>query len=342
MAKAVKPAKSPQSQGGAARAKKLTTEQRREIALRAAEARWARVGDPNRIPEATTAGVLTIGDVGLDVYVLEDRRRLISKKAMANALHLKSEGGNAFLRTMSRQGIRSVLDPKTLKKIESPIVFKPLKGDSAHGYEAVVLIEVCDALIQARNERKLTPSQAFLAHQAEIIVRSAAKIGIIALVDEATGYTDKVKDEYKRLFDAFIQEEVRQWEKEFPDKFFDMIYRVYGLKRQKPDSTKHPKFFAGFIRKYVYFPLANSYGAVLEGLEEKNPVVYASGGRRYKLFQFLSDEIGTTALRQHLWQVTGIGSVSANREAFQRNFYKAFPEATPLGHQWGLLDDVDS
>jgi P63C domain len=330
-----------QRKGGEARARKLTKEERRAIALKAAEARWSRIADPNRIPQASTSGVLTIGDVGLDVYVLEDRRRVIAKRAMARALLLKSEGGNAFMRTMSRQGIRSVLSQKSLEKIENPISFRPLKGDLADGYEAVVLIEVCDALIQARNEGKLGPNQGFLAQQAEIIVRSAAKVGIIALVDEATGYTDKVRDEYKRLFDAFIQDEVRQWEQEFPDRFFDMIYRVYGLKRQKPDTTKHPKFFAGFIRKYVYFPLANSQGAILEGLEEKNPVVYASGGRRYKLFQFLSDVVGTTALRQHLWQVTGIGAVSSNREAFQRNFYKAFPEATPLGHQWGLLDDMD-
>src|SRR5687767_7636775 len=100
---------SPQSKGGAARAEKLTTEQRREIALRAAEARWARVNDPNHLPEADTAGVLTIGDVDLDVYVLLDRRRVIAKRAMATVLGLKSEGGNAFMRTMSRDGIRSVL-----------------------------------------------------------------------------------------------------------------------------------------------------------------------------------------------------------------------------------------
>ncbi len=260
---------------------------------------------------------------------------------MAKALLLKSEGGNAFMRTMSRSGIRSVLPPETLKKIENPISFKPPRGDLADGYEAVVLIEVCDALIQARNLGKLSSTQAFLAAQAEVIVRSAAKVGIIALVDEATGYTDKLKDEYRQLFASFIKDEVGQWEKEFPDKFFDVIYRIYGLKRQKPDSTKHPKFFSGFIRKYVYFPLANSHGAVLEGLEGKNPIVYVHGGRRHKLFQFLSDEIGLPALRQHLWQVTGIGSVSSNRDSFRRNFYKAFPEATPLGHQWGLLDELE-
>lgn len=69
---------------------------------------------------------------------------------------------------MSREGIRSVASEKLIKKLENPIFFKPLRGDLADGYDAEVLIEVCDAFIQARNEEKLAPSQAFLARQAEI------------------------------------------------------------------------------------------------------------------------------------------------------------------------------
>jgi hypothetical protein len=320
---------SPQSKGGQERARLLTTEQRREIALRAAEARWARVRDPNRIPEAATAGVLPIGDVSLDVYVLKDRRRVIAKKAMARALHLKSEGGNAFMRTMSRKGVRSVLSDKLLEKIENPFFFKPLTGDLADGYEGEVLIEVCDALIQARNEKKLAPSQYFLAMQAEIIIRSSAKLGIITLIDEATGFRDQTKDEYRKLFESFIAQEFRQWDQEFPDKFFDMIYRLYGLKRQKPDSSRHPQFFGHFIRRYIYYPLANSNGAILEHLQDKNPVVYVGGGRRYKLFQWLND-LGMPAFRQHLWQVVGIGEAATDRAQFERGFYRAFPGAIPI------------
>lgn len=318
-----------QSKGGVERAKKLSTEERRDIALRAAKARWAKVNDPNRIPEAETAGELKIGDVSLDVYVLNDRRRVISKMAMARALQLKSAGGNAFMRTMSRKGVRSVLPQNLAQKIENAISFKPLSGDLADGYEAETLIEVCDALIQARNDKQLAPSQKFLAIQAEMIVRSAAKIGIIALIDEATGYVDKTKDEYRRLFDQFIRSEYRQWEREFPDKFFDMIYRLYGLKRQKPDTTRHPQFFGHFIRRYIYYPLANSQGLILEALDDKNPVVYDGGGRKHKLFQYLSDKVGMPAFRQHLWQTVGIGEAATDRMQFERGFYRAFPEAIP-------------
>ena len=106
-----------------------------------------------------------------------------------------------------------------------------------------------------------------------------------------------------------------------------MIYRLYGLKRKNPKSFKHPSFFGKFIRKYVYAPLANSNGAILEELEMKNPIVYSSGGRRHKMFQFLSEEIGLPAFRQHLWQVVGLGMGAPDKAMFDRSFNRAFPQA---------------
>jgi hypothetical protein len=107
---------------------------------------------------------------------------------------------------------------------------------------------------------------------------------------------------------------------------FDVIYKIYGLPR-KADAKNHPQFFGKFIRKYIYEPLANSNGAILEMLDEKNPVVYASGGRRYKMFQFLSDVVGLAALRSHLWQVIGIGNSVRSKAQFERSFAIAFPGA---------------
>jgi hypothetical protein len=341
----------PQSKGGNARAKSLSSSERREIAKRAAQARWAKLADPSNLPRASHQGILTIGDVGIEVYRLYDGRRLIAKAAMAKALNLKSEGGNAFLRTVTRKGVRSAISENLWQKIDSPIVFKYLDTDSpesqggtADGYEATTLIEVCDALIQARNENALDKSQAFLAVQAEIIVRSAAKLGIIALVDAATGYIEDIKkEEYLRLWKEFVSKEFRQWEAEFPRQFADMIYKIYGLKRKDPKSFKHPQFFGWFTRKYIYHPLANSRGAILDLLDEANPIVYAGGTRKYKLHQFLTEEIGVPALRQHLWQTIGIGSASRDKQEFERGFYRAFPEAIPKSDadQYDFFDKLN-
>lgn len=329
------------SRGGQERAKRLSAEQRKEIARQAAQARWARIEDPAALPEAESDGKLPIGEIEVEVYRLTDRRRVISKRAMAKVLGLKSEGGSAFMRTMTRKGVRSGLPENLLHRLENPIHFKPLTGDLADGYLAEDLIDVCNGLIAADRAGKLHSSQHFLAIQAEIIVCATAKLGINKLVDEAVGYVSDRKDEYRKLFNKFIADECRQWEKEFPPKFFDALYRLYGLKRVDPTSNKHPQFFGKFIRKYIYHPLASSNGAILEMLEEKNPVVYANGGRKYKLHQWIDKEVGIFAFRQHLWQTVGIAEASKTKAAFDVGFYRAFPEATPFGHQWGLLDDYD-
>ncbi|MCW6512633.1 P63C domain-containing protein [Lichenifustis flavocetrariae] len=335
---------SKQSKGGRARAEALTPEKRQEIARAAAVAKHAKAQMTAAVgmPKAVSQGSLPIGDTTIDVYVLEDRRRLIHKRGIARALGLRSAGGNAFMKTISRKGLGSAISPELLTKIENPIEFIPLNGDPAHGYPAEVFIEVCDAIMSAARTGKLAQSQHFLGIQAEFIVRSAAKIGIIGLIDEATGFiADKRREEYRDLWTQFIRDECRAYEAEFPEKFFDSIYRLYGLKRKDPKSFRHPQFFGKFIRKYVYAPLANSKGAILEELDAKNPVVYANGGRRYKMFQFLSDEIGMPAVKGHLWQVVGIAASSSDKAAYDRAFYRAFPEALPLGSQGNLLDGLD-
>lgn len=331
-----------QSQGGKARAAKLSKEQKQAIAKKAADARWGKPQfDPNRIPEAAYQGMLPIGAVELDCYVLDDGRRLFHKRGMAKAMGLKSDGGNAFMKTISRRGIGSNISEELWGKINNPLVFKPLSGDPAHGYDVTVLIDVCDSIIQARNAGDLAPQQAQLAMQAEIILRACAKLGIVALVDEATGYiADKKKGEYLELWKEFIQNECRAWEKEFPDQLANMIYRIYGLKRGSP--YKHPQFFGKFIRRYIYQPLAGSRGALLKMLDDKNPVVYDNGGRRYKMHQFLTDVVGLPALRAQLWQVVGIGNSVKNADQFKKSFALAFPdpmESTQTEFDLGL-DDV--
>src|SRR5690349_21000660 len=126
----VEPAESKQSKGGKARADNLTRAQRSEIARLGALAKWKKAEfDPNEIPEASHQGKLAIGDVELDVYVLEKSgRRLIHKRGMARAMGLKSTGGNAFMKTISRKGVGSKIGPELWQKIENPIVFKPLSG----------------------------------------------------------------------------------------------------------------------------------------------------------------------------------------------------------------------
>jgi hypothetical protein len=44
------------------------------------------------------------------------------------------------MRAVQRKGLGSEVEAELLKKIENPVVFKPLTQDLAHGYDADVLV----------------------------------------------------------------------------------------------------------------------------------------------------------------------------------------------------------
>lgn len=263
----------------------------------------------------------------IECHHLDNGLRVITQRSFAEIIGFMRGGKDLGYR------IAHYLDSPVLKSnkinvlslvIKNPIVFKMMSGPVAFGYEATTLIDYCKAILHARSLGQMDKEHARrYALQCEAFVVGCAKVGIIAMIDEATGYiADKDKDEYITKFKEFIREEMRGWEQEFPNRFFDVIYKLYGIKRT---GSNHPQFFGKFIRRYVYAPLANSSGAVLDYLDEKNPVVSAIGGRRYKMHQFLTDEIGLPALRMHLWQVIGIGNSVRSKGAFDAAFFRAFP-----------------
>lgn len=103
---------------------------------------------------------------------------------------MKSGGGNVFLRAMQRKSIGSEISAELYEKIENPINFKPLTQDLGHGYDGEVLVEICKAIIRADDAGKITKSQQGLAAQARILLNAFAKVGVTALIDEATGFQE--------------------------------------------------------------------------------------------------------------------------------------------------------
>lgn len=221
-------------------------------------------------------------------------------------------------------------EPQTRKiselidQVKNPITID-LDGIPIWCYKHNVVTKYCKAVGEARRAQKIS-KDSFLKHAdaCERFLAAAADVGLVALIDEATGYTkEKQKTEYRDLFRDFIREQMRDWEKEFPDQFFDGIYKIYNLKREP--QKNHPQFFAKFIRKYVYYPLADSHGVILDLLEDKNPVV--GKGRKHKLHQFLDEKVGLKKLRSHVWQIVGILGSVTTRAGFQKGFRNAFPKA---------------
>jgi len=332
---------SPQSKGGRVRAKNLTDEEKREIAAQGARARWAKASPEAAVdlPVATHQGKMALGGLELDCYVLEDGRRVFHKRGMAKALGMKSGGGNVFLRAMQRKSLGSELGADLLEKIESPINFKPLTRDLGHGYEASVLVEICKAVVRADELGRLTSSQQGLVAQARVILQALAKVGVVALIDEATGYqTERSPDALRILVQQYIEEEKREWEKQFPDSYYDELNRLYGsqLYTKTGKGTviqNRPQHFAKFTRSYVYHPLEN--GAVLEELDRINPKIDKRGTRRARFHQHLSEGYGIEKLKRQVQEVMTLMAVSDSVGQFKRLFFKRFPMS---GAQLDLLD----
>lgn len=331
--------------GGLARDEVLSPDEKAEIARKGAKARW-----DDSIEIAKRSGTLQIGDVDISCAVLSDNTRVLSERAITKAFGAKRGGSHwkrlrekpdgAYLPIfLSAGNIKPFINNDLAEALGRRRIYRPKKGGgAAYGIEASLLPKICDVFLRMRDDpqKPLSASQASIAIQADFIMRGLAQVGIVALVDEATGHIEeKRKDEYRELFQEFIRAQVREYEKEFPKQFTDNLYRFYGLSQMKPG--KHPQFFGKLTRRYIYEPLASSHGAILEMLDEKNPVVTAKGGRKYKMFQFLTDTIGLPMFRAHLWQVVGIMNGARNKAEFDRLFMRAFPTA---GSQIDLLDEV--
>lgn len=95
------------------------------------------------------------------------------------------------------------------------------------GYSAEILPAVCEVWLRAREAGALQKQQLGRAQNAEILLRGLAHVGIVALIDEATGYQyDRDRDELHRLLAVYLTEERLAWAKRFPDEFYKQIYRL--------------------------------------------------------------------------------------------------------------------
>ena len=234
------------------------------------------------------------------------------------------------MRTMSRKSIGSEISPELRSKIDNPLIFKVFSGDLAHGYEASILVEVCDMFIEARNKNKLLPTQIFLADQSEIIIRSVAQVGIIALVDEATGYQyDRARNSLEKILDKFISTELRKWAKTFPDEFYEEMFRLRGW-QYVPFSAKRPSVVGKYTNDLVYERLAPF---VIEELKKITPRD-SKGRHKHRLFQRLTEDVGHPRLREHLAAIIALMKASSNWNQFYRLVQRALPK---YGDQRRLL-----
>jgi hypothetical protein len=317
------------AKGGKARAQNLPAERRREIARAAIQARWEKAGKVPA-PKATHKGNFK-SDFGIDVdcYVLNDEARtaVISQRGMGEALGL-SKGGSRLPTFVKGEKIAPYIGRELSHKLEHPLVFQgqPLGASIApqtiHGYDVTILIDLCKAVIAAESDGKLLDRQKRIAGQAHIIVNASAKAGIKGLVYALAGY-NATKEEIIASFKMYVQDEAREYEREFPEQLYREWYRLYNL--PQPEKNR-PWKFKHLTVGQVYWPLARSSGRIFELTQAQRE----KGGKRWKkLHQFLSD-IGVKALRTHLGQLLGIARISKTEAQYESHFRTLFGDQTEI------------
>lgn len=307
------------ARGGEARAARLTPEQRKEIAMKGVEARRARA----LLPKATHGSVehpLKIGEVEIPCYVLEDGRRVLSLGGMVKALGMSigSAGGGDGDRLSSfvaGKAISPFVSNDLAIRMKSLIRFQaPTGGVAATGYEATILVDLCEAVLKAREAGVLKRQQMHIAHQCEVLLRGFARVGIIALVDEATGYQkDRAKDDLAKILTAFVAKELQPYLRTFPSDYYEQLFRLYGL-AYPPVGNKsfRPAFFGHITNDVVYSRIAPELLPELKKAASK-------AEKKAKLHQWLTQDIGHPKLREHLASVVSILKLSKTPDDFKAN-----------------------
>jgi hypothetical protein len=295
----------------------MTPEERSAQSSRAATARWEKEKDVTDAICGSPDQPLRIGDVEIECYVLEGGTRVLTQATFLSALgrHRRaksSRGRNADLPPILQgKAIEPYISPTILEKAK-PITFSPPTGGRASGYNAELLPGVCEAYLKAREARTLSKPQERTATQAEIIMRGLATVGIIALVDEATGYQEvRARDALARILEEFVEKELRAYIQTFPPDFYSEMFRLRSL-NYPSESMQTPRYFGHLTNDVVYKRLAPG---VLKELQKVTPK-HKNGRRKHKYFQHLTTNIGYPKLREHLGSVVTLMKISTDWRDF--------------------------
>jgi hypothetical protein len=197
----------------------------------------------------------------------------------------------------------------------------PGGGRTAYGFEATILADICDAVLAARKLGMLMPQQQHIADQCEMLVRGFARVGIIALVDEATGYErDRTRDALARILEAFIARELQPYVQTFPSDFYEQMFRLRGLDYPAM-SVRRPQYFGVLTNDIVYKRLAPGVLSELKRATPRNE----DGRPTAKYFQSLTSNIGYPKLKEHLGAVTALMRVSKTWGEFMNHLDEHYP-----------------
>jgi hypothetical protein len=276
-----------------------------------------------------------IGNVDIECYVLENEARVLSQRGLLRALGLSIGGQGA----LTLGGFVSRFNEKIPElrllsaRLGSPIEFQPYRGGrTAYGYEATILADICEAILSVRKANLLkTKFHERIADQCEMLMRGFARVGIIALVDKATGY-DKIitRRYYEEILRKYITPELQDYPRTFPDEFYTQIFRLRNW--NATNIRKRPGYVAWITVDVVYDRLAPNVLDILKNLTKRDE----KGRPKTKLYQHLTPDVGHPKLLEHFVALIALMRASPNWRIFYSLVNRSLPR---YNHTLPLLLD---
>lgn len=269
---------------------------------------------PPESPFAKYSGTLQLGAQTVDCYVLDDESRVISMRATVKAIANDDNGDlSKYVGVKALQPYIKA-DDISAKVVEFNIPGIPTK---AKGITAETFLDICSAYVAAfTGGAKFTEKQATTAMNCSILLSACAKTGLIALIDEATGYQYiRESDALQVKIRAFISDELRAWEKTFPDELWEQFGRLTGW---SGSLHQRPKYWGKLVLELIYDALDPD---VAEYLKQNKPA--PRHGRNYH--QWFTEEYGVNQLVTHINQITGIAKTCSTMDELRHKvalYYK--------------------
>ena len=274
-------------------------------------------------------GEIELGNTIIPCYVLEDGTRVLSGRGMQESLKMvdsedgKQTAGTRLARHLGQKSLKPfIVNTNVLDHLTPIICYDGEK--KIHGYEATVLADICDIFLEARKNIRLGERQKVIADQCEVLMRGFARVGIIALIDEATGYQYKREaSELHKILLAYISPELMPWEKRFPDEFYREIFRLNNwgyLTVNGINIQNRPGCIGTWTKKYIYSVLPH---CVLEALLERTERT-EKGKLKYRLHQHLTRDQGIEHLNRQIISTVTLMNISDNWKEFDRLWNRKF------------------
>jgi hypothetical protein len=275
---------------------------------------------------ATHEGIIDINGHKIKSYNLETGERVLSRIDFLRALGRtgKAKGGRIYDKELpvflTANNLTNFISSELIEN-STPVIFKDLKGVESIGYKAELLPSVCYVFIDANESSVLHPNQLHIAERCKILVRGFATIGIIALVDEATGFQyDRNRDELQVILKAYISEELLKWQKKFPDSFYIEMFKLRGWDYNIKNIKKRPGVIGTWTNNLIYNRLPVGVLAELKRRTPKDD----KGHRKHRYHQLLTEDIGNPHLSNQITAVVTLMRASSNWRNFERLFARAF------------------